>query len=131
MKRIRQAADSSLFMPRRKLPNYLRTHRKRYGLSQAEVTYLLGEKSQAVVSRHEQFQRAPSLKDALAYQALFGTPVAELFAGMYQQAERETSRRARIFANKLKKGKPERLRARKADLLRAVAITPDINKENP
>lgn len=118
-------------MARRKLQNYLRTYRKRFGLTQKEVAYLLGCTKAAKVSRYECFARLPSLKTALAYEAVFGVPVAELFAGIYQDIERATSRRARVLAHKKQKAKSPHTNGRKADLLRAIASTPDIVKENP
>lgn len=113
-----------------KLPQYLRTHRRRFGLTQKEMAYLLGCEDAAKVSRYENLERLPPLKTALMYEAVFGIPVAELFAGVYQQVERETSKRARALMRKLEKANSNRKATRKADLLRTVAITPDINKEN-
>jgi transcriptional regulator with XRE-family HTH domain len=115
----------------RKLQNYLLTYRKRYGLTQDETAFLLGVKSGAKVSRYETFQREPNLKTALALQALFGVPVAELFAGIYEQVEKDTSERARILQDKMEGDAANKANARKAELLRAIAITPDINNENP
>jgi transcriptional regulator with XRE-family HTH domain len=115
----------------RKLQNYVRSHRKRFGLTQDETAFLLGLNGGAKVSRYETFQGVPSLKTALALQALFGVPVAELFAGMYEQVEKETSKRARILQNQMKRVEENKGASRKAELLRAIAITPDINKENP
>jgi transcriptional regulator with XRE-family HTH domain len=85
------------------LPNYLRAHRKRTGLSQAEVAFLLGCRSGAKVSKYERFHREPTLKTALAYEALFETPVRELFRGVGDDAERETLRRARHLARRLRR----------------------------
>lgn len=112
-----------------KLPNYLRTHRKRAGLSETDLAYLLGCKDASKVSRYEGFDRLPSLKTALLYQAILGTSVAELFAGMYQQAEKEVSKRAKELSARLEKD--GLLNERKRDLLRAIEITPAINKEHP
>jgi DNA-binding XRE family transcriptional regulator len=112
-----------------KLPNYIRTHRRRSGLTQSEMATLLGWTGSVNVSLHERFQRLPSLKTALAYEAILGVPVAELFAGLYQKVGKETSKRARILARKLEKSDPGNIRKR--DLLRAIEITPAINKENP
>ena len=115
----------------RKLQNYLRTYRKRFGLSQKELAFLLGVKSGDKVSRYERFEQLPNLQTALAFQALFGVLVAELFAGVYEQAEKETSKQARILMHKMQGDAADRRALRKADFLRAIAITPDINKENP
>jgi transcriptional regulator with XRE-family HTH domain len=112
-----------------KLPNYLRTYRKRAGLSETEFAYLLGCKNASKVSRYERFDRIPTLKTALLCQAVLGTPIAELFAGMYQQAEKEVSKRAKELSGRLEEA--GRLDERKRDVLRAIEITPAINKEHP
>lgn len=87
-------------MPHR-LPNYLRMHRKRMGLSQQDVAFLLGCRSGAKVSRYERFQREPTLRTAIACEVLFHTPVRELFAGVYAEVERVVERRARGLARRL------------------------------
>ncbi len=84
-------------MSHHRLENYLKTHRKRARLSQREVAWLLGSRDGTCPARHESFVRTPSLKTALAYEAVYGVPVRELFAGTYERAERETARRARAF----------------------------------
>lgn len=71
----------------RPLPHYLLTHRKRAGLSQRELAFLLGTKSGTKVSRHEQAQREPSLRTALAYAAVYRVPVEDLFPGLALAAE--------------------------------------------
>ena len=88
----------------RKLQNYLRSYRKRFGLSQKEVAFLLGIQSSENISHHENFQQVPNLHTALAFQAVFGVPVAELFAGIYEQVEKETANRARMLMEKMKEG---------------------------
>jgi transcriptional regulator with XRE-family HTH domain len=84
-----------------KLSNYLKAERKRTGLSQKEVAFLLGCTSGAKVSRYERFHREPTLRTALAYEALFHVPVAELFAGMAEETQRDTRRRARRLTRRL------------------------------
>lgn len=115
----------------RKLQNYILTYRKRYGLTQKDLAFLLGIKDSAKISKYEKFQQLPSLETALACQALFNIPVAELFAGIYEQVEKKTSKQAGILQRKMQKAKSNRVSARKAEFLRAVEVTPDINKENP
>jgi transcriptional regulator with XRE-family HTH domain len=60
----------------------LRTYRKRAGFSQEEVACLLGARAGACPARHEAFVRRPDLETALAYEAIYGVPVRELFAGI-------------------------------------------------
>jgi transcriptional regulator with XRE-family HTH domain len=94
------------------LSNYLRTHRKRLTLSQEEVAFLLGVRGMdkgIKVSRDENFVREPSLQTALAYEVIYGKPVRELFAGLYEQIDRDIAERARILMHrKTKKSKPKR-----------------------
>ena len=91
---------------------------------------MLGAKASVKISQYEMFQRVPNLETALAFQAILGVPVAELFAGIYEQVEKETSKRAKILASMLQNNTVGQTTSRKTDLLRAIAITPDINKEN-
>jgi len=69
---------------RPKLHNYLRTYRKRAGLSQREMALLLGCRSTDKVSKYECFRRLPALQTAFAYEATFHVPVRELFAGVFE-----------------------------------------------
>ena len=82
------------------LPNHLRAHRKRLGLSQADIAFLLGVESGAKVCRYERFVSDPSLETALACEAIFKRPLRELFAGHYQNIEKEVARRARKLIKK-------------------------------
>ena len=88
-------------MPPSRLSNYLRAHRKRAGLSQEQLAFLLGCHSGAKVSRYEQFLREPSLRTALAFEAIFHTPVRQLFAGIFDEVEQTVEGRARRLAQRL------------------------------
>jgi DNA-binding XRE family transcriptional regulator len=70
------------------LASYLRSHRKRSGLSQREVGQLLGYPDQGSVSRHERLCCVPPLMTALGYQAIFHQPISELFPGAYESTRR-------------------------------------------
>lgn len=82
----------------RRLPNYLRAHRKRMGLTQKDVAFVLGYISGTKISRHERYLREPCLRTALAYAALFQVPARELFAGIHEQVAAEVEKRARLLA---------------------------------
>ena len=69
------------------LPNYLLTHRKRSGLSQDEVAFLLGTASGTKVSRYETGARAVNLETALALQVVYGRAASDLFAGLFEEVE--------------------------------------------
>jgi transcriptional regulator with XRE-family HTH domain len=99
------------------LPNHLRAHRKRSGLSQDEVAFLLGAHSGAKVCRYERFIREPSLQTALAYEAVFQRPASKLFPGLYRKIEREVAARAEALAHRTGRRRPTRKKALKREPL--------------
>ena len=103
-----------------KLENYIVTHRKRSGLSQREVAFLLGCQSGTKVSRYELFRRKPTLEGALACEVVFGVSVRELFAGVYQKVERGVVRRARRLEVQVINGRGHGPRAQKLAFLKAL-----------
>lgn len=104
-----------------KLPNYLRSNRKRLGLSQDEVAFLLGAQKGVKVSRYETFAREPSLGTALAFEAILKRPVSELFAGLYQKVDREVMARAKALAHRSVYQKGTRENVRKLKTLASIA----------
>jgi len=99
------------------LDNYLRSHRKQSGLSQEEVAFLLGCENGALVSRYEKRKRLPPLETALACEAVFGVPIAELFAGIRERAVRDVEKRRAELKTRLqtkeKKGSAAQLKVHK------------------
>ena len=97
------------------LTNYLRTNRKRLALSQEEVAFLLGFKGEdkgIKVCRDERIARKPSLEMALAYEAIYGRPIRELFGGLYDQIEQEVAGRANTLSfRKVQKPNPKKEQA--------------------
>lgn len=108
-----------------KLQNYLRMYRRRTALSQLEIAYLLGCRCGAKVSRYERCARCPSLRTALAYEIVYGTPPDRLFSGMFHEVKRATLRRARALLAKLSRCKPCPLNARKLETLSSVCQAGD------
>lgn len=104
-----------------RLPNYLKTYRKKAGLSQNEAAFALGLSDGNKVSRYERGAQKPGLEILLAYETLFGVPARELFGGLYDEIERDTRRRAKALAWRLEKGPEDPLTARKLETLRRVA----------
>jgi transcriptional regulator with XRE-family HTH domain len=101
----------------RKLPNYLRTFRRRAGLTQKELAFLLGCNTAAKVSRYEHFHREPSLCVILACQAIFDAPINDLFDGIYFGVRKEVAHRARALLEKFQKSIPTKKLALKTKLL--------------
>jgi len=83
------------------LQTYLRTHRKRSGLSQQEVAELIAAVSGTTVYRHEASHRSLSLADAFTYEALFSVPASALFPGEYRKARALIEARAIALLEKL------------------------------
>ena len=89
-----------------KLPNYLRMHRRRHGLSQAELASIIGGQSGTRVSRYERGSRLPSLETALAFEAIFKTPVHELFAGVCEHVELRVCEQAKLLLDRVERLQP-------------------------
>ena len=101
-----------------KLNNYLRTYRKRAGLSQQDVSFLLGCQFHTTASRYECFTREPGLRTALALAAILQTQMSDLFAGLFEQAEHDIAERARIL---LRQSTEQDTNARRRAALTAIA----------
>jgi len=91
-----------------KLDNYLRAYRKRSGLSQAEIAYLVGCKNRAQISQYELRTSTPPLPTALALQVALDVPIAELYAGTYDSIKKQVRRRAHRLALELRAKNPGR-----------------------
>jgi transcriptional regulator with XRE-family HTH domain len=104
----------------RRLPNYLRTYRKRCGFSQREIAMLLGAGSGSKVSHYERFLREPALRNALRCEVIFDVPVRELFAGIFDEVEKDVRRRARLLANRMRRRRDDPRLASKLAMLSLV-----------
>lgn len=100
--------------------NYLRANRKRFGLSQEEVAFLLGSDSGAKVCRYEQFVREPSLRTALACEAVFQKPASELLPGLYQKIAKDVAVRAKALLRQMERDAPNRQTERKRKALTSI-----------
>ena len=83
------------------LTNYLRTYRKRAGLTQDDVAHLLGCHTAGQVSRYEHFRREPSLRVALAFEVIFNASARLIFRGDFKQVEQSVTLRAKRMATRL------------------------------
>ncbi len=101
--------------------NLLLKYRKRSALSQEEVAFLLGVQSGAKVCRYERFLREPGLQTALAFEAIFGCPISELFPNLFAKAQKEVRARAKKLEQKAFRGNSRRLIARKRQVLAEIA----------
>lgn len=96
-----------------RLRTYLKSARKRAGLSQLEIEFLLGDVDDTLVSKYESGSRVPPLEVALALQEIFKIPINELFAGLNQSVAAEVAVRIRKFSSEIQSksgGKNRKLR---------------------
>ena len=104
-----------------RLPNYLRTFRKRAYLTQDEMAFLLGTASGTRVSRYEQFRREPGLDTALAYGIIFAASNEELFAGLYERIEEGVLERAGRLVRRIEAERLDPIARQKLVSLRAIS----------
>jgi transcriptional regulator with XRE-family HTH domain len=104
-------------MASRKLSNYLRGNRKRLGLSQDDVAFLLGCRSGSKVCRYERFVRIPGLDVAFAFEVIFGKPACEIFAGIFKEVEEKVVARAKALLVRRDFQKKTEAVARKREVL--------------
>jgi transcriptional regulator with XRE-family HTH domain len=102
------------------LRNYLRTYRRRSGLSQDETARLLGTSSGTKISRYENFARLPSVAGIFGYEIIFNQPAGRLFAGAYEVVRRGVRARAKRLAKKLTAQAGDPRTARKLHLLETI-----------
>jgi transcriptional regulator with XRE-family HTH domain len=107
-------------MPKPKLDNYLRTHRKNRGFSQPEIAFLLGCHGHTKISRYECSRQMPKLETIFVYEVILDVPVHELFAGIKERAQRRALQRVRLLLRRLNKKVSDPLLAQKLDFLQAI-----------
>lgn len=108
----------------RRLKTYLRTFRKRTGLTQAEVAFLFGWQGSKGITRHEWALREPVLRTVLAYEVLFDAAASELFAGVHDEVELAIIERAHALHERLEVSDPSPQVERKLATLRRIMDRP-------
>lgn len=103
-----------------KLHNYLRTFRKRCGLSQSDVAFLLGCEYGTKISRYERHARIPTTETLFALEAVFQAPARDLYAGLYEQVEQQVVNRAKLLKNQKDELSPSPTRDRKVKSLEEI-----------
>lgn len=76
-----------------KTNNRLWQVRRKAGLEQKQVAYLLGHKTISQISRYESGAKTPSLKNALKLELILRVPIADLFPEQYQKGRAEVAER--------------------------------------
>ena len=93
--------------------SYVRTHRRRWALTQREAAGLLGFEDRAVVSRIEQGKQVPSLETGLALEVLFGVAPSDMFPDIFGEIEEHVMRQAlSLYEATIQSSKPRERRKR-------------------
>ena len=95
----------------------LKPYRKRSGFTQQELGFLLGLKQHSCISRYEAGESKPSLETALAYQAVFGRELQELFPELQGKVFSSVGERAKQLSQRLRCGDEKRKTAYKLQKL--------------
>ncbi len=106
---------------------YLKTHRRRWGLTQQELASLLGYQTGAVVSRLELAARSPTLETAYAFELILGLAASEIFPGLHERVRNDVIARARAYYDELQ-GDSSRDIQLKLDFLEQVFARADLGR---
>lgn len=111
------------------LPIYLTTHRKRWGLSLAELGFLLGVGKKAVWN-YEARTRRPSRELLIAAEVIFGAEPRDIFPADYGAVEDQVFARAKELYARLE-GRTdlqslEKLKLLESMVQRAQASSPEL-----
>ena len=79
-----------------RLPSYLHTLRKQWGMSQADLAALF-DLTPSALSRFENLSRRPSVDLVIGAEVIFGHSAKEVFPAMYREIERDIVDQARAF----------------------------------
>jgi transcriptional regulator with XRE-family HTH domain len=94
---------------------YLRRERRKWGLTQRELAFLVGCKSRAQISALENGTMRPTAEQLLLFQLLFGMTAAQLFPQLARGSEQHLLQSARTMIASLEPAST--LRAKRKQLL--------------
>jgi transcriptional regulator with XRE-family HTH domain len=82
----------------KQVQNNLVLYRKRMGLTQKQVSRLLGHRDASMLSHYEHSRALPPLVVALGLEIVYRVPVAFLFPAMYDELKRQIRNREESLA---------------------------------
>ncbi|MBP8892558.1 MAG: helix-turn-helix transcriptional regulator [Saprospiraceae bacterium] len=84
-------------------PNYLRVYRKKSGLVQEDIAYLLNLPDYSNISRYEKGQRSPTTELLLTYHHLFDVPIESFYEQESETIRFNLIQRTKDLIQELKK----------------------------
>src|SRR5580704_10395356 len=100
-----------------KLTSYLHVRRRQWRLSQKELAFLFGYRTDSIVSRYEYRERRMTLAIGFASSLIFGVEAKDLFPKLFEEVEDGVVRRLYELYNRLKTRKPSKKTDAKLRLL--------------
>lgn len=88
-------------MSKERFHTYLSAQRRRWGLTQKELAFLLGYKSASIVSRLERQKSKPEYQTAHSLRIIFGVTPMQLFPSLSDDAEQSVVNRVHALREKL------------------------------
>ena len=114
-------------MAKKRLLSYLRTERKRAGLTQRELALLVGHRSNTQLSRFERLKRIPTTETLIALTIIFRKSSQELFPDTYNRLLNLVHLRALALHEELQ-GNKRQITRQKLETLEAVLTGDDQDK---
>jgi DNA-binding XRE family transcriptional regulator len=105
---------------------YVRPSRRRWGLTQGELAFLIGYKTGKSISRIEGLKQTPTLNAALSLAVIFNTAAVKLFPSALYEAEQAVLERANELYEELQ-GDPSKA-TRKLDFLEVLIARLNSNR---
>jgi hypothetical protein len=99
--------------------SYLRPLRRRWGLTQKELGFLIGAKNGGIISRVEGLKQLPNTAATLAIALIFDTAPSTLFPTFIDKIREAVHRRATDLYEELQ-GNPARITRAKLDFLEQI-----------
>lgn len=85
------------------LENYLRTYRRKAGLTQKELAHLMGAETHAYISRHERGVRMPDIRTIFAYARIFRVRPEKLFPALAERISADVASRAAALLEEIER----------------------------
>jgi transcriptional regulator with XRE-family HTH domain len=103
----------------RKSYAFVRSYRRKWGLTQVELARLVGLSSRSALSRIERAERVPTTATIIACGIIFGLATCDLFPSLHKEIEEAVQLAATALDRKLA-GKSDKVSIRKRALLTQV-----------
>ena len=98
----------------------MRACRKRAGLTQGDLAYLLGYNSSSEISRYEHAVRKPTIKTSVSYELIFDMPPRDILQTLYNKSRDELISQAQKLKSDLLTRPPTPLLTRRIEFIDAL-----------